>query len=422
MHFNLNYIKEALNKPYSLRNVTILSLKWCGIAILVGTAIGSVSALFLFLLELVTEIRIEHSYLLYGLPIGGLLIGLLYHYYGGDANKGNNLIIDEYHTPERTIPFKMFPLVLLGTLTTHLFGGSAGREGTAVQMGGTIADQFTKYFKLSPDNKKTLLLMGVSAGFASVFGTPLAGIIFAFELMLLKNFRAKAILPVIITAYISHYVCIAWGLHHTVYTVTDLPIYNVKNILILTITGILFGGAAFIFIHSTKLWNKLFSYTITYPPLRPFVGAILFILLILFIGSDDYLGLGVPMIVDSFTHPMDWNVFLLKILFTSLTLGAGFKGGEVTPLFFIGATLGSFLSLYTGIPLSLMAALGFVAVFAGATKTPIACTFMGIELFGIEYAILLALVCFVAYFVSGKESVYSSQFKKSLKTTDTKLN
>lgn len=422
MHFNFNYLKEALNNNYSLRDILILFTKWCGIAILVGTAIGSVSALFLYLLELVTEIRIEHSSLLYGLPIGGLLIGLLYHYYGGDANKGNNLIIDEYHKPEKTIPFKMFPLVLLGTLTTHLFGGSAGREGTAVQMGGTIADQFTKYLKLSPDNKKTLLLMGVSAGFASVFGTPIAGIFFAFELMLLKNFRPKAVLLVIITAYISHYVCIAWGIHHTIYVVDSLPQYNFKYIGLLLIAGILFGLAAFLFIHSTKLWNTLFSKTISYPPLRPFVGAILFIALIFLIGSSDYLGLGVPMIVNSFTHQMDWNVFLLKILFTSLTLGAGFKGGEVTPLFFIGATFGSFLSIYTGIPVGLMAALGFVAVFAGATKTPIACTFMGIELFGIEYAIFLALVCFTAYFTSGKGSVYSSQFKKRIKTSDTKLN
>lgn len=412
MHLNFNYIKEALNKHYSLRNILTLFFKWCGIAILVGIVIGSVSALFLFLLELVTEIRIEHSYLLYGLPIGGLLIGLLYHYYGGDANKGNNLIIDEYHSPEKTIPFKMFPLVLLGTLTTHLFGGSAGREGTAVQMGGTIADQFTKFFKLSPDNKKTLLLMGVSAGFASVFGTPIAGIFFAFELMLLKNFRAKAILPVIITAYVSHYVCMAWGIHHTNYIVNSLPEYNFKNIGYILLAGVLFGLTAYIFIHSTKFWNKLFASTITYPPLRPFVGAILFIALILLIGNNDYLGLGVQKIVESFSHQMTWNVFLLKILFTSLTLGAGFKGGEVTPLFFIGATLGSFLSIYTGIPVGIMAALGFVAVFAGATKTPIACTFMGIELFGIEYVVYIALVCFVAYFTSGKHSVYSSQFKK----------
>jgi H+/Cl- antiporter ClcA len=264
--------------------------------------------------------------------------------------------------------------------------------------------------------------MGVSAGFASVFGTPIAGIFFAFELMLLKNFRPKAVLPVIITAYVSHYVCIAWGIHHTIYVVDISPEYSFKNISYILLAGILFGGAAFIFIHSTKLWNTLFSKTVSYPPLRPFVGAILFIVLIFLIGSSDYLGLGVPMIVNSFSHQMDWNVFLLKILFTSLTLGAGFKGGEVTPLFFIGATLGSFLSIYTGIPVSLMAALGFVAVFAGATKTPIACTFMGIELFGIEYAIFLAVVCFIAYFISGKESVYSSQFKNSLKTTDIKLH
>ncbi|MGL4582453.1 MAG: chloride channel protein [Flavobacterium sp.] len=422
MQFNYNNFKEAFTTKHSLRTLISLFIKWGFIAILVGTAIGSVSALFLYLLELVTEIRIEHSYLLYGLPIGGLGVGLLYHYYGGDANKGNNLIIEEYHTPVKTIPFKMFPLVLIGTLITHLFGGSSGREGTAVQMGGTIADQFTKLFKLDPQDRNILLLMGVSAGFASVFGTPIAGIFFAFELMLFKKFNTKAILPVIITAYISHYICILWGINHTVYTVDVLPSYSLTTLASISLAGIFFGLTAYLFIHSTKLWNKLFTNLILYPPLRPFIGAIIFIILILLIGSTDYLGLGVPMIVNSFTHQTGWSVFLLKILFTSLTLGAGFKGGEVTPLFFIGTTLGSFISVYLGLPVSLMAALGFVAVFAGATKTPIACTFMGIELFGIEYAILLALACFIAYIVSGKQSVYSSQHKNNTKTSVVKLN
>ncbi|MCC9043011.1 chloride channel protein [Myroides sp. M-43] len=419
MQFNYHNFKEAFTTEHTLLS---LSIRWGFIVILVGVAIGSVSALFLHLLELVTEIRIEHAYLLYGLPIGGLSIGLLYHYYGGETNKGNNLIIEEYHTPDKTIPFKMFPLVLIGTLTTHLFGGSAGREGTAIQMGGTIADQFTSLFKLDPEDRDTLLLMGISAGFASVFGTPIAGIFFAFELMLFKKFNIKAILPVIITAYISHYICILWGINHTVYTVDALASYSLTTLASIALAGILFGITAYLFIHSTKLWNKLFTNFITYPPLRPFIGAIIFIILILLIGSTDYLGLGVPIIVNSFTYQMVWNVFLLKIFFTSLTLGAGFKGGEVTPLFFIGATLGSFLSIYLDLPVSLMAALGFVAVFSGATKTPIACTFMGMELFGIEYAILLALTCFIAYRVSGKQSVYNSQYKNNNKTSVSKLN
>lgn len=423
MHFKFNHIKEALTTPLSLDRILLLSLKWVVLSIIIGTIIGSVSAIFLFLLETVTDIRVTHPYLLYGLPLGGLCIGLLYHYYGNEANKGNNLIIDEYHhSSEKTIPLRMFPLVLLGTLTTHLFGGSAGREGTAVQMGGTIADQFTKYLKLSTLNRKTVLLMGVSAGFASVFGTPLAGIFFAFELMLLKNLRLKAILPVAITAYVSHYVCLNWGIKHTIYTVETVPQYNALYFITLLGIGIIFGGAAYLFICSTKLWAELFTTTFSYPPLRPFIGAILFIILIWLMGDDTYLGLGVPIIVESFSQQMGWEVFLLKILFTSLTLGAGFKGGEVTPLFYIGATLGSFLSIYIGLPVSLMAALGFVAVFSGATKTPLACTFMGIELFGIEYAIPLVLVCLTSHFISGRQSVYSSQYKYKTKSNDLNLN
>ncbi|MEK6493198.1 chloride channel protein [Myroides odoratimimus] len=418
MHFNFSSFKQAFNP----KNISFsLLIKWFIIILLSGILIGSISALFLYVLEEVTSIRGAHSYLLYGLPVGGFLIGLLYYYYGKEANQGNNLIISEYHTPSKTIPFKMFTLVLLGTWVTHLFGGSAGREGTAVQMGGTIADQLNKYLHLGSEARKTILLMGVSAGFASVFGTPIAGIFFAFELMLLRNFRLHSVLPVVMTAYISHYSCIAWGIHHTMYTV-DVPISNmITTLLKCAVVGVLFGLTAYLFILCLQKWGQLFTRTIPYPPLRPFVGALLFILLIHTIGNESYLGLGVPTIVDSFMTPMSSEVFILKIVFTTLILGAGFKGGEVTPLFFIGATLGSYLSIYAGLPISLMAALGFVAVFAGATKTPLACTFMGIELFGIEYAILLALVCFVAYFTSGKQSIYSEQFKNKNKIIDIKL-
>ncbi|EPH11398.1 hypothetical protein HMPREF9713_01884 [Myroides odoratimimus CCUG 12700] len=418
MHLNFSSFKQAFNP----KNISFsLLIRWFIAILLSGTIIGSISALFLYILEEVTELRISHTYLLYGLPLGGFLIGLLYHYYGKEANQGNNLIISEYHTPSKTIPFRMFPLVLLGTWVTHLFGGSAGREGTAVQMGGTIADQLNKYLHLGAEARKTILLMGVSAGFASVFGTQIAGIFFAFELMLLRNFKLNSLLPVILTAYISHYTCIAWGIHHTIYTV-DIPIsHTITTLLKCGVIGVVFGLTAYLFILFLQKWGKLFTTTITYPPLRPFIGALLFILLIHTIGNESYLGLGVPTIVDSFTIQMNWEVFILKIVFTTLILGAGFKGGEVTPLFFIGATLGSYLSLYVGLPISLMAALGFVAVFAGATKTPLACTFMGIELFGIEYAILLAVVCFVAYFTSGKQSIYSEQFKNKNKIIDLKL-
>lgn len=404
----------ALNdyfKKEALTTKTLFSyfLKWTVISTIAGSLIGSSSALFLFLLETITDLRIDTPILLYFLPLGGLIVGLVYYYWGGEANRGNNLLIDEYHTPTQTMPLKMAPLVLIGTLITHLFGGSAGREGTAVQMGGAIADQFTKYFKVSHQDRQTIILIGVSAGFASVFGTPIAGTLFALELMLVGRVKYQSLYPVLIAALTAHFICLAWGISHTIYLIDSIPNFSLLLLLKLIIAAFTFAIAAILFVKTTDLWSALFKKYIAFPPMRPFVGAILFIVLILTIGNDTYLGLGVPTIVASFDVSQEWNVFLLKILFTGLTLGAGFKGGEVTPLFFIGATLGSFLALYLNLPISFLAALGFVSVFSGATKTPWACTFMGIELFGADVAIYIALTCIVAFMLSGKHTIYKSQ-------------
>lgn len=393
----------------SFKTLISYFLKWTFISAIAGGLIGSASALFLFLLEMVTDIRTQTPFLLYFLPLGGLLVGLIYHYWGGNANKGNNLLIDEYHSPANTIPFKMAPLVLFGTLITHLFGGSAGREGTAVQMGGAIADQFSKLFKLTIDDRKTIILIGVSGGFASVFGTPLAGTLFALELMIVGRIKYKSLFPVLTTAVIAHLSCLAWGITHTSYYIDSIPNFTPFLLVKLLLAAAIFGVAAILFVKTTDFWSTLFKKYIAYPPLRPFIGAILFIILILTIGDKQYLGLGVPTIIESFEHGQQWNVFLLKILFTGLTLGAGFKGGEVTPLFFIGAALGSFLAIYLDLPISFLAALGFVAVFSGATKTPWACTLMGIELFGVDAAIYICLTCIVAFMLSGKHTIYKSQ-------------
>ncbi|WP_158210352.1 chloride channel protein [Myroides phaeus] len=405
MALNDYFKKEALSAK------TLLSyfLKWTVISTIAGSLIGSASALFLFLLETVTDLRIDTPILLYFLPLGGLIVGLVYYYWGGDANRGNNLLIDEYHSPTQTMPLKMAPLVLIGTIITHLFGGSAGREGTAVQMGGAIADQFTKYFTISHQDRQTIILIGVSAGFASVFGTPIAGTLFALELMLVGRVKYQSLYPVLIAALTAHFTCLAWGISHTVYLIDSIPNFSLLLLLKLIFAAATFAIAAILFVKTTDLWSALFKKYIAFPPLRPFVGAIIFIALILTIGNNTYLGLGVPTIVASFDVSQEWNVFLLKILFTGLTLGAGFKGGEVTPLFFIGAALGSFLALYLNLPISFLAALGFVSVFSGATKTPWACTFMGIELFGADVAIYIALTCIVAFMLSGKHTIYKSQ-------------
>ena len=400
-----------MNLPKTFR----LSIQWIVICALIGLLSGSASALFLVALEWVTQIREYNNWIIWLLPIGGLIIGLVYHYYGALVTKGNNLLLEEYENPQQPIPFKMAPLVLIGTLITHLVGGSAGREGTAVQMGGAIADQFSNWFQLNKSDRKTILILGISAGFASVFGTPLAGALFALEVVYFSKINLKSVLFSFIVAYVAYYTVEFWQVKHTHYSIPSLPNINEINLLWTIGVGILFGLAALLFSRTTHFWSRLFSKYITYAPLRPLIGGTVLALIIFLIGTTKYIGLGVPEIVKAFSTPNESYDFLLKILFTGFTLGAGFKGGEVTPLFFVGATLGSALSVIVPLPIALLAAMGFVAVFSGATHTPIACTVMGMELFGIESGFFVGIACVVAYFVSGSVGIYHSQIVKGPK-------
>lgn len=387
----------------------IYLLKWVLICLVLGVVVGGVSAFFLISLSWATDYRESHQWIIWLLPIGGFIIGLSYHLYGNSVVKGNNLLLEEFHSPKKIIPFRMAPLVLFGTILTHLFGGSAGREGTAVQIGGAIADRFTKVLKLSRRDRKIVLIAGISAGFASVFGTPLAGGIFALEVLVLGRIRLDAIIPSFMAAVFSNYFCEIWNVSHTHYTITSVAEMTPVNLLWCLLAGIVFGLVAMLFSKSTHFWSHLFGKFIKYPPLRPVAGGVVLALVIYFMGTTKYIGLGIPTIVDAFQMDLNSYDFILKLIFTSFTLGAGFKGGEVTPLFFIGATLGNALFWFIPLPMGLLAGMGFVAVFAGATNTPIACTVMGIELFGIESGVFIALACSTAYLFSGHSGVYASQ-------------
>jgi H+/Cl- antiporter ClcA len=399
----------------NLKKNILLTFKWIFICILIGIFSGSASAFFLVSLEWVTQFRENHNWILWLLPMGGLGIGLLYHYLGKDVVKGNNLLLEEYENPQKTIPLKMAPLVLITTLITHFFGGSAGREGTAVQMGGAIADQFTRLFKLDASDRKTLLILGISAGFASVFGTPLAGALFALEVLYFSKISFKSSILSFLVAYVAYFTVEFWHVKHTHYNIPVVPDATISTIAWVILVGILFGFTSMLFSRTTHFWGRLFSKMISYSPLRPFVGGIILAVSIYCIGTTKYIGLGIPTIVDAFSTPNDWYDFLLKIGFTGFTLGAGFKGGEVTPLFFIGATLGSALSIFVPLPIAFLAGLGFVAVFSGATHTPIACTVMGMELFGIESGVYVGIACLIAYFSSGSIGIYHSQIVKGTK-------
>lgn len=392
-------------------------IKWIFLSALIGILAGSASAFFLVSLDWATDWRENHLWIIAFLPLAGLIIGLTYQYWGTEVVKGNNLLIEEFHSPNKIIPFKMAPLVLFGTIVTHLFGGSAGREGTAIQMGAAISDQFSKLFKLNADDRKIILIIGISAGFAAVFGTPLAGAVFALEVMVLGKKRTEAILPGLIAAFIADFTVTAWNVSHTQYDIPVVPEPDAINLLWAVLAGIIFGLTSWAFSKSMHFWTGLFKSMIRYAPFRPMIGGIFIALAVYMIGNTKYIGLGIPVIVSAFNEDLNSYDFLLKILFTSFTIGAGFKGGEVTPLFFIGATLGNALVWFVPLPVALLAGMGFAAVFSGATNTPIACTLMGIELFGMESAIFVGIACLISYFFSGHTGIYTSQIQIGPKHT-----
>jgi H+/Cl- antiporter ClcA len=401
-------------------NSTIVSgVKWLAIYLIVGGIVGSATAFFLQSLDYVTLLRTNHIWVVYFLPMAGLLIGLLYYYYGDAANKGNNLLIETHQSLEngetpKPSPFKMAPMVFISTLLTHIAGGSAGREGTAVQMGGAIADQFTAIFKINAADRKTILIIGISSGFAAVFGTPLAGAIFALEILSIKKVKINQVFASFFVAYIAHYSCLAWQVKHTIYSIPNIPAISLTTLAWAIVAGIIFGLTALAFTSTGRLFENIFN-KIKFEPLRPFIGGIIIALFIVVFNSTKFIGLGIPTIQDAFINNAGQFDFVIKLILTSFTLSAGFKGGEVTPLFFIGATLGNILIWFIPLPMALLAGMGFVAVFSGATNCVYASIALGLELFGIKAGVYIGLASVVAYFTSGPNGIYSAQLKVGLK-------
>ncbi|MBD1421530.1 chloride channel protein [Sphingobacterium chuzhouense] len=393
-----------------------LFFKWLLLILAISGMVGSLSAVFLYALNEVTLFRETHLWIISLLPFAGVFIVWWYQRYGENAQKGNNLLLEEYYYPTSlSVPWKMAPMVILATLITHLFGGSAGREGTAVQYGGTVAAQFNKFVPLGKQDRRILLLCGIAGGFASLFGTPLAGAIFAIEMVQLGRIRWRGVGAILATALLSNWACGLYGDLHTHYPpIGEVPTWSFSIVAYLLLAGSLFGLASMLFRYTGDIFNNGFK-KIKQPLLRPFIGGILVILAVFLLQSTKHIGLGIPTIIAAFQQPLPTTDFLIKIGLTALTLSAGFKGGEVTPLFFIGATLGNALAPLIPLPLALLAATGFVSVFAGCTKTPIACTVMAMELFGWQYGLFFLITCLISYVSSGKKGIYSAQRIKNFK-------
>ena len=390
-------------------------------------AIGCMVALFLVLLQLAIHWRFQHPWLLYLLPLAGLAIHYLYLGVGRSSEKGNNLILEEVHRPAAGVPGRMAPIILLATVVTHLFGGSAGREGTAVQIGGSIAAKFAQRYNLNRQQKRTLLTCGIAAGFGAVFGTPFTGAVFAVEVLTLGRINYKDLFFCIIASLVADVTVTIWGVHHTAYHIDELVktrylwynFFPASGWLLLKVflAAMVFGAASLLFATLTSRLKTVLAQLIKVKWFIPVVGGLLVLAFTLINGKPDYLSLGVePEYPGAITISSafqaggadSWS-WLWKTIYTATTLATGFKGGEVTPLFYIGATLGNTLASLIHAPISLFAALGFLAVFAGATKTPLACTIMGMEIFGPAYTIFFAIACFTAYFCSGQSGIYTSQ-------------
>nr|HEX4318325.1 chloride channel protein [Kofleriaceae bacterium] len=384
--------------------------QWLALGAVVGVFCGCASALFLWLLQLATDYRGTNNWIVFALPVAGLVIGTLYARFGQSIKGGNNLVIDTIHDDGPEIPFRMLPMVLVGTVLTHVFGGSAGREGTAVQMGASAADFVSHRLKLGRDLRRQLLAAGVAGGFGSVFGTPIAGAVFGLEFVVVGRIEYRALVPAVVASIVGDLTTRGLGIVHTHYAAAPHvaldPLLCAKWLAF----SIAITLATVCFIELTHWIKRLGERRVAHLGLRMAIGGAVVVALWQLVGTDDYLGLGVPTIVRAFDDPdLPVYAFALKLLFTAITLGAGFLGGEVTPLFFIGAALGGVLGPVLGIPQELAAGVGMAAVFAAASNTPLALSLMAVELLGADVLPHVVIVCVVAYLLTGHRSIYPAQ-------------
>lgn len=391
----------------AIRSNALAFVKWLAFSCLIGIITGIVGTAFHYALDWATETRTAHSWLIFLLPIAGLAIVASYRGTRMEDDRGTEFVIGAVREG-RVLRFRTAPLIFFGTVVTHLTGGSAGREGAALQLGGCISGSLGKLLRLDDKDERIITMCGMAGGFSALFGTPLAAAVFAMEVESIGVMYYAALVPCVLSALIANLVSGAFGVASTAFTLTLVPAFSPLVLVQIIALGIVFAVLANLFCRAMSGSSYLYK-KIKNPYLRIVVGGIVIILLTLLVGTNDYNGAGMNVIVNAIAGSAVPWAFLLKMLFTALTLGAGFKGGEIVPCFFVGATAGCAVAPLLGMDAGFGAALGLVAVFCGVTNSPMTSILLGYELFGGHGVALMALCASVSYLLSGYSGLYHEQ-------------
>lgn len=384
------------------------AIKWTILAILSGFLVGMVGIIFHLCLDFVTTARFSHPWLILLLPVGGLIIVGLYHLLKNTNDTGTNLVLSAIHSGDE-IPLRMAPLIFISTLITHLCGGSAGREGAALQLGGSIGNSLGHLFHLDQNDRHIMIMCGMSAAFSALFGTPMAAAIFSMEVVSVGIMHYSALLPCVIASLTAHELASYFGLSATTYIIKEMPAFHITPAIFVSILAVLCALVSILFCICLHQAEKIYKSVFKNPFLRIFAGGSIIVLLTVLVGSQTYNGTGVEVIKNCFDGTIPSTAFLLKIIFTALTLGAGYKGGEIVPSFFIGASFGFLFGTFTGFSPSLCAAVGMCSVFCGVTNCPLTSLLISFELFGYEGMPYYLLAIAFSYMLSGYFGLYKSQ-------------
>lgn len=386
----------------------VIFVKWVVFALIVGAVVGLCGSVFCITLGYVTDMRGQYPWLLFLLPFGGLAIVGMYKLCKNENDRGTNLVISAIHSGDE-LPFRMAPLIFLSTILTHMLGGSAGREGAALQVGGSIGNTIGHLFHFDLKDKQVMIMCGMSAAFAAMFGTPMAAAIFSMEMVSVGVMYYNALVPCVISALAAHGIALQLGIESERFLLEKIPAFNITTSIQISILAVLCAVVSIAFCILLRKVEKLYQYLFENPFIRSFAGGCLVILLTLLVGSQIYNGSGMNIIEQCMQGKVRPEAFLLKMIFTAITIGAGYKGGEIVPSFCIGAAFGCLFGNLCGLSPSLCAAVGMSSVFCGVTNCPITSLLISFELFGYEGMPYYLLSIAFSYMLSGYFGLYHSQ-------------